>query len=193
MKKVIALALLLAFAGMMLAGCTTSNSVPGPTDEPNSSPLVFSTVAPIDPEDAGLDSVLFWETFRSGSDAGHRLTYRVYADSKEFLNDFPDRGEEFNARYGEKSFEDMFVVAAFITVNTGGYSYELVSGSTTRSSVQLNITENAPEPGTMVTQAFETHCILAAFPREAYSEGMTVTVLLNGTPVTDLPVGGETM
>ena len=27
----------------------------------------------------------------------------------------------------------------------------------------------------------------------AYSEGMTVTVLLNGTPVTDLPVGGETM
>ena len=193
MKKVIALALLLAMMAA-LVGCTTSNAAPGPTKQPINGHFDAATFPPEKPnEGLALGSVLFWETFRNGSDPDHRLTYRVYSDSKEFLNDFPDRGEAFDTRYGEEGFNDMFVVAVFITVNTGGYSFAVDSGTAAKGAVKLDIKQTAPDAGSQVTQAFETHCILAAFPIDTYSEGMKVAVTINGKTMSDLPSGGDIM
>ena len=194
MKRIIAFALLLAMSAA-LVGCTTSpNASPKPTKQPIEGHFEPSTLPPEKPnEGLALGSVLFWETFRNGSDPDHKLTYRVYSDSREFLNDFPDRGEAFDSRYGEEGFSDMFVVALFITVNTGGYSFTVDSGTAAKGVVKLDIKQTAPDAGSQVTQAFETHCILAAFPIDTYSEGMKVTVTVNGKTMTDLPVGGESM
>lgn len=192
MKKIIACMLLLALAAAVFTGCTSSNTgaEQGPviTKAPFTGHIEPKTFAPEKPnEGLAMGNVLFWETFRSGGSSTERIRYKVYNDVKEFLADFPGRDEEFNSRYSEKSFGEMFVAAVYITVPTGGYSYSVNAGSVSGSEIKLDILQTSPEADTAVTQAFETHCVLAAFPAELYTEGMRVTVIINGKCV--LPAG----
>ncbi len=181
MKRMLACMLLLVFAAAALTGCTAANADPKPTKAPFSGHIDPKTLAPEKPnEGLALGAVLFWETFRYGGDAGEKFSYKIYSDSKEFMKDFGDRGEEFSTRYSENAFNDYFIAAVCITVPTGGYSYSVNSGAVKGNSIKLDILQTSPEPGSMTTQAFERHCILAAFPAELYTEGMTLTAVVNG-------------
>ncbi|MBO4563125.1 MAG: protease complex subunit PrcB family protein [Clostridia bacterium] len=187
MKKTLAMILMTAMLVAALAGCTASaqngplnTPVPGPTKNPIAG-ITFEPSVPSGEQTAAPvpDIVLYWDSIRSGSISSDHRAYEVYTDYAEFTKAFPT-ASEFGDRYNEKSFGSEFVVAVYYVTNTGGYTVGLEDAKLEGNSLTIDISVKSPAPGTMVTQAFETHCVLIAFGSELYSENLSISVLFNG-------------
>lgn len=189
MKKllVIALAALMIFA---LVGCKSPANVPGkpdtkvtpsPTEEevkltPNGGEAIMS----FEPKDKF--EALYWASFRSGGSAEAQLKYEPITNFKELEKRFGGRMDELGERFGKKTFQTAFVVAVYLTVNTGGYTVGVNSASIENGVAHIDISKVSPDPGAMVTQAFETHTVLIEFDKAGYSEDLTYVVTVNGQP-----------
>jgi hypothetical protein len=132
----------------------------------------------IEPKEAS--EALYWTTVRSGGSADARLSYETIASFKAFEQRFGGRAEELGERFDETAFRKMFVVAVSLTVNTGGYSVGVNKASIADGEAVIDLKLTAPSKGTVVTQAFETHTVLISFDQALYSEGLNITVTVNG-------------
>lgn len=201
MKKLIALIMVLTIAAFAICGCTqkpqtghaspTATPAANATDKPGGETVTnapasdgsnpFGTVAPGGEVIAKTkDGMLYWDSMRVGGGTDSTVSYEVFGDYDAFAAKFSDVLRGVSGRYTAKSFTESFVVAAYVTVPTGGYTFGLERGEIEDGTVVLDLKQEGPAPGTAVTQAFETHCVLVAFNRKAYSEDIAVKLLING-------------
>lgn len=185
MKKLIVI-ISLVLAAAIAAGCTASASggresglntpLPGPTKVP--------LAGPIEPSDLGstIDiskavPALYWDVMRVGGGSGETsYSYAVFTDHASLAKAF--EGRELPARFDERSFDDVFVVAVYLTAPTGGWTYELKEGSVISGRAEISI--NAVRPSGPATQAFERSVMLIAFDRSLLVNGLLVNVNVPG-------------
>lgn len=179
----------LILAAAMLAGCRLNTGSPLNTPVPpdgTKAPITDMTFTPLDPgsladgtPDANAEGCwLFWDSFRIGGTSEEAMIARIFTDYDDFTENvtFTERGVA--ERYDRKSFDKMFVVAIYITANTGGWSYALEGADVQESVIDVKIVGTRAEGA--VTQALERHIVLIAFDSELYTEGMTVSASVNG-------------
>ena len=189
-RSIMIIALVLASAA--LAGCTVVSGDPTATLVPEATefPASKATLSPMDP--AGLvketmapaaltASALFWDSFRIGGSTEAPVAASVFTSLSELTEELEIAEPEIAARYEERRFETMFVVAVYVTANTGGWTYELTEASVTDGRVSIDIKGAGPDGP--ATQAFERHVVLVAFDSSLYSEELKIEVLINGAPV----------
>lgn len=191
MNKRIAVMLIAVSMLIIFAGCAKKTQT---TDSPWNTSLPFGTKRPlpsgfalatIGPKTTGLDisgelkksAILYWDAFKYGGDASIQdLSYKVYTDHASFNADLGERAAEFGERYDQKSFGEAFVIAVYCVVPTGGYSFEASSANIEDGVMKIKIIKNSPAAGTVVTQAFEVHCVLLAIDSTIYSEDLTYEI-----------------
>ncbi len=202
MKRSLALIITAVLLISALAGCTRSpqqgsesgfyTSVPGPTKHPIDVTLKPQTFAPAEPTPTGdfkdvempdTFEPLYWDVIRGGGSSGVGTTWSAYTDYAGFGKEFGVLEGELKEKYGQESFNGMFVVAVSHTVPTGGYSVTLNEAFIKDGAVNIDITVEAPPAGSVTTQALETHTVLAAFGSNLYSERLTYNITVNGRPV----------
>ena len=110
--------------------------------------------------------------------------YRVFTDSADFeaaLGSYVRGGEPTDET--EFSFNFNFYVAVYITNPTGGFTVELDRAMNDGNTVSVSVTCTPPAPGAMVTQAFETKCVLVGFDRGDLYDDLVYEITVNGQPV----------
>ena len=195
MKKRIAILLTAVSLLMLFAGCASKTNDP---DSPWRTSLPFGTKTPITSgfamvtlgprQTGGLDldirkrePMLYWDTFRNGGSTSDRgTTYKVYTDRASFERELGEHASEFGEHYSEKSFESAFIVAVYVTVPTGGYSFSAESVKLNGNTLDIKIAKTAPANGTVVTQAFEEHCVLIAIDSKLYSDDLVYNIEYEG-------------
>lgn len=104
-----------------------------------------------------------------------------YDDLERVFGD--DVNEKTENDYSVDTFKDSFAVAVFVTVATGGYSFDLLNSDFDGSAINIMLTSTAPSPDAMVTQAFQTVAFIINFDKLYYSENLTYNITLNGQSV----------
>ncbi len=150
----------------------------------------------IDAEPAGktdeIDPIyrcVFSNTYSVGGGSEAGAYYRVFTDSEAFekaLGNYVRGGLPTDET--DFSFTFNFYVAVYITNPTGGYKAELESAMNDGNTVRIAVTVTPPGPDTVVTQAFETKCVLVGFDRADLYDDLVYEITVNGEPVTS---GGE--
>lgn len=196
MKKLI-FSMIAIIICLALVGCV-SKVRPGELLSPTAAPGIADNTQPPadhreDPDDGeakttpepdlnegGAGQPLFHDVIRAGGGStAVGTSYRVFSDYEQFRNALGDR-EDLASRYNTRSFGDMFVVAVYITVNHGGYSFDLNSAGIMLGKVNVDVKMNAPAPDAITTQAFETHCVLVAFDSAEFSPDLVYNITVNG-------------
>ncbi|MBO4848165.1 MAG: hypothetical protein J5586_03330 [Clostridia bacterium] len=199
MKKAAAFVLILAALCAVLTGCTAiaenwpfHTPVPGPTKFPitdtTMDPIDPGTLGTLPPQDLVLGDSLYWDAFRAGGTEAAPY-YKVYSDYAAFIKEVP-QAKDFGEHYDERSFGKIFVVAVYYTVNTGGYKVGPEAIRANDEKITIDIAVTPPAADSLVTQAFETHCVLVAFDAERFPPETPVELLFNGYPMK--PASGET-
>lgn len=195
MKRIFSLILALA-AAFAFAACakpTTPSDhqqITRPSDEPGTIKdtdlsVASATIGPrvtLDPGSISTSrsALLYWDAIRTGGGTQTGSRYEIYPDASKFESRFGAVARDLNNSYTAEDFKRMFVVAVYDTVPTGGYSYSAENAVVSNGVVRIDIKKNIPGPGTMVTQAFEEHCILVAIDRTLYSDDVKVELYING-------------
>lgn len=91
--------------------------------------------------------------------------------------------EKTENEYSADTFKDNFAVAVFVTVATGGHTFDLLKSDFDGSAINIMLTSTAPTSDMLVTQAFQTVAFIINFDRLHYSENLTYNITLNGQPV----------
>ena len=208
MKKLIALIMVLTLAAFAICGCTKkpASDPASPTATPASDAQnrgdsvtqapsgtesgPFGTIAPANEYTAkNRSGILYWDSVRVGGGNNESASYEIFTDYDAFSAKFGGVVRGAGGRYTAKSFEESFVIAAYVTVPTGGYTVGLNRGIIENGTAELDISQEAPAAGTVVTQAFETHCVLVAVSSKVQSEDLAVKILVNGVEQTNVTVG----
>ena len=203
MKRIVSLLLIAAAVLTMLTGCSNvsgnsgNNSIKvteapasgnkpgdGNTESGNSADNAGISLSTMEPTlvDGRIEagSCLYWDTFRMGGGSTEEgATFKVFTDYKAFEEAFASANIGRSERYNEEAFEKIFVVAVFYTVRSGGYSFGLNSGRLEDGKVNIDVNVQAPASGSIVTAAFETHCVLAAFASKAIHGEPEVVLTIN--------------
>ena len=195
MKKILSFILTALILCAMLAGCTVipDPELPEPTQgtvntvPPSGQQESKQTPGPVSSDEpsgeiAGISAALYADAFRVGGGTEQKLTYRIYTDYESLIKEIP-AAAEYSDHYSEKAFEEIFVVAVIRTFNTGGHSFGFEKGSVKDGVAEIYITEQGPGANEMVTMAFDTQCVLIAFPAKDYRSGMSCSVMINGAPL----------
>ena len=195
MKKLISMILILLIAAALLAGCAANtpgeaNARPTATPDNNAAasfiPDAITTLSPametIDPGSMmDKKGVRYWDSVRVGGGTDEKTWYKVYTDYDALIKDVP-AAAELTEHYSREALKKVFVIAVFTTVRTGGYSFSLNKVDFKDEAADIYIGESAPSANTIVTQAFETHCVLIAVDSSRYSEQLTCSIIF-GEPV----------
>ena len=169
----------LMLALLMTAGCTASgqNEIAGPTKQPLNGagfePADRETLATALPNGVSLEmAAKYWEELSFGGSNPNPVSYEVFTDYAEFIKAFG--GRDFNRKYNEKTFDEVFIVAVHVFAPTGGWSFNVTEGIIRAGTVKITV--EGIKPTGMVTQAFEEHVLLIAFDRTMYKSDLAVDV-----------------
>ena len=190
MKRIfiILLALTLAFAAV---ACESAKGGADPTKAPYHAGDI--ELHPIDPAslfddnftgEAEFDKLTgptFVEGIKRTNTEGGASYYCVFTDYehfKAFARRETGRLEEVN----EQSFISNFVVAVVITVNTGGYTFEVDKAENDGDTVTVNVKVNPPTAD-YVTEALETYMILVGFDAGDLYDTLNYNVTVNGRQI----------
>lgn len=191
MKKVFIVLLALTLAAA--AGCKSpSPEAAAPTRIPINELDV--TLKPVMPGDDGLENPLltgsaadplcgpvFTEVFRMSGGAEAGAYWRVVTDYDE-LRALAGSGVSSVKTVNEDSFTCNFAVAVVVTVNTGGYTFEVERARNDGRTVTVELRVAPPSQGEFATQAFETHCVLVGFDRSDFYDDLVYNITVNGQP-----------
>jgi|GEM_PF-3325106 len=207
MKKLLILSLAALLALAALTGCQkpesglqSANPTKVPLDELG---VTFHPVMPGESESPAfgddndaqavdiLNRPVFAEqlTVPGGSVSGSY--YKVITDYAEFTKLVGDTSGKIETKITEDIFIFDFVVAVFITVPTGGYSFEVEHAENDSHTVKVYVNVTPPAAGIAATQAFETHCMLLGFDAADYYDDLVYDVTVNGKAVTAGSAGAE--
>ena len=190
MKKLISMILITLLAAALLAGCAANtpgevNARPTATPANNEATFVPGAIATLPPAVETIDpgamqgkkNVRYWDSVRVGGGAEEKTRYAIYTDYDALIKDVP-AAAELTEHYSREALEKVFVIAVFTTVRTGGYSFSLNKAEFKEDTADIYIGETAPSADTIVTQAFETHCVLIAVDSSRYSENLTCNIIM---------------
>lgn len=107
--------------------------------------------------------------------------YEVITDY-ETLNRLVGSTDGLETRLDGDTFISDFVVAVFVTVRSGGFTFSVDSAYNDGNTVKIKVTAEPPAAGAMVTQAFETHCMLIGFDRADFYDDLVYEITVNGDP-----------
>ena len=116
-----------------------------------------------------------------GSEVGSY--YLVVTDAAELQRLTGDLNGKTKNTFDAEVFQRDFVVAVFVTVRSGGFTFEVERASNDGNTLTVNVKVTPPAAGTVTTQALETHCVLVAFDRGDFYEDLSYDITVNGEPV----------
>lgn len=196
MKRLLTITLALSMA-LAFCGCASMRADGArPTRVPISE--LDNTLHPVWPSEGtitaepaekgdGIDPMyrsVFSNVYRVGGGSEAGAYYRVFIDSADFeaaLGNYV-RGQQPT----DETVFDLnmtFYVAVYITNRTGGYKVELGSAMNDGNTVKIDVTVTPPAPGTIVTQAFETKCVLVGFDRADLYDDLVYEITVNGQAI----------